>query len=56
VVPIDKKFSIDFMFGVTTGTLNQLKYEDNFGSTTIKLDKDNLEGLARIDLSIGLNF
>jgi hypothetical protein len=50
VVPIDKDVSIDFMFGLTTGTL-ELERKSPFGGTSI-----NREGLARIDFSIGINF
>ncbi len=53
-VPINKNLSIEFMFAYTAGTLNQYKYQDNMQTTTIKLDKDNLESLSRIDLSVGL--
>jgi hypothetical protein len=53
-VPINENLSLEFIFAYTAGTLNQYKYQDNMQTTTIKLDKDNLESLSRIDFSIGL--
>jgi len=38
------------------GTLNQYNYDDGKTKKTIKLEKDNLENISRIDLSIGLRW
>lgn len=55
LVPIDKHFALDFTLGLTAGTLKEITYQDNNGSRIIELDKDSLESLARLDLSIGIN-
>jgi len=54
--PIDKNLSLGLFFAYKLGTLNQYNYNDSKQSKTIKLDKDNLESISRIDLSVGLRW
>lgn len=53
---IDKDLSLGLFFAYKLGTLNQYNYDDGKQSKTIKLDKDNLESISRIDLSVGLRW
>ena len=53
---IAKNLSLGFCFAYTLGTLNQYDYNDGKQTKTIKLDKDNLEGISRIDFSVGLRW
>jgi hypothetical protein len=53
---IDKNLSLGLFFAYKLGTLSQYNYDDGKQSKTIKLDKDNLENISRIDLSVGLRW
>jgi hypothetical protein len=53
---IDKNLLLGMFFAYQTGTLNQYNYDDGKQSKIIKLDKDNLENISRIDLSVVLRW
>ena len=53
---IDKNISLGFSFAFIIGTLNQYDFDDGKQVQTIKLDKDNLESISRIDISAGLKW
>lgn len=53
---LDKNLSLGIFLAYKIGTLNQVNRDDGIQSKTIKLDKDDLESLSRIDLSVGLRW
>lgn len=55
-IGISKKMAIGFQISYLSGLLAE--YKETIGGTTqtIKLDRDNYEGLAHINLSIGLRY
>lgn len=53
---IDKNLSLGLFFAYKLGTLNQFNYDNGKQNKTIKLDKDNVESISRIDLSVGLRW
>lgn len=55
-IAVEENLFLGLFFSYTMGTLNQISYDDGKQSKIIKLDKDNLEGLSRIDLSVALRW
>lgn len=55
-VNIAKNLALGVVFAYKLGTLNQYNYQDANQRRTIKLDKDNLESISRIDISLGLRW
>ncbi len=53
-IGLSKSFALGFQVSFIGGTLTQYKIDDGFNTTTIELDEDEYEGLARINLSVGL--
>jgi hypothetical protein len=53
---IDNSLSLGLFFAYKLGTLNQYKFDDGNNSRTINLDKNSLESISRIDLSVGLRW
>ena len=53
-IGLSKSFALGFQVSFIGGTLTQYKIDDGFSTTTIELDEDEYEGLARINLSVGL--
>ena len=53
-VALSEHMSLGFTLSYTLGRLSQLNLNDGRRNRTIKLDEDELEGLSRIDLTIGL--
>lgn len=53
---IRKEMALGFKLSLLSGALAQYEYSDINGTKTIKLEQDNYEGLARVDLSVGLRF
>jgi hypothetical protein len=55
-IGIYKNLIIGFQLSYMNGTLTQYKLSDGIHTDNIKLEKDNYESLARIDLTIGIRF
>ncbi|MBK9105815.1 MAG: hypothetical protein IPL92_14905 [Saprospiraceae bacterium] len=53
-IGLSKSFALGFQLSFIGGTLTQYMIDDGFNTTTIELDEDEYEGLARINLSVGL--
>lgn len=53
-IGLSKSFALGFQLSFIGGTLTQYMIDDGFKTTTIELDEDEYEGLARINLSVGL--
>lgn len=53
-IGLSKSFALGFQISFIGGTLTQYKIDDGFNTTTVELDEDEYEGLARINLSVGL--
>lgn len=53
-IGLSKTFALGFQLSFIGGTLTQYMIDDGFNTTTIELDEDEYEGLARINLSVGL--
>jgi opacity protein-like surface antigen len=53
---IDKNMTLGFLFTYTGGALNHFNYNDGQQTKTIQLDKENLESVSRIDLSVALRW
>ncbi|WP_187263540.1 porin family protein [Pontibacter beigongshangensis] len=48
--------ALGLQLSLLAGTLSKIQVQKGFSTTTVTLDKDNREGLARIDVSVGLRF
>lgn len=48
--------ALGLQLSLMAGTLSKLQVQRGFSTSTITLEKDNMESLARIDLSVGLRF
>jgi hypothetical protein len=53
---LDKDLALELAFAYTAGTLNHYEFDYGNQTTTVKLDKDNLENISRIDLSVGIRW
>jgi len=53
---VDNNLSLGFCFAFLVGSLHQYDYNDGKQTRTIKLDNNNLKGLSRLDLSVGLRW
>jgi hypothetical protein len=43
-------------FGLQSGMLNQITIDDGYASETVKLEKEEREGLGRLEVTLGLKF
>nr|WP_321453405.1 DUF3575 domain-containing protein [uncultured Carboxylicivirga sp.] len=55
-VYLSDNFSLGFQLGFLAGTLNTIEQFDGVSTTTVKLEENQYENLARIDFSVGLRF
>jgi hypothetical protein len=55
-IGISKNWALGIQVSLMSGVISQVKYSDGRQTQTIKLDNNQRENLARIELSIGLRF
>lgn len=55
-IGLSKSLAMGFQISFIGGTLTQYKISDGFNTETVELDEEEYEGLARINLSVGLRF
>nr|WP_319401432.1 hypothetical protein [uncultured Carboxylicivirga sp.] len=55
-VYLSDNFSLGFQLSFLAGTLTKIEQFDGISTTTVKLEENQYENLARIDFSVGLRF
>jgi hypothetical protein len=51
-----KNFSVAISAGLFQSTISKIKVNNGIKTQEIKLEKEQMEGLSRIDLGVGLKF
>lgn len=55
-IPLSKEIGLGLEVSFVGGTLSEITVGNGYSSTTISLDKENYEGLSRVDLTLGIRF